>query len=105
MLRPLGDFLNRAINKTGAKRSIDATLIVESVAPLLLQIIPELRRGDFDVISYRNGVLTVAVVNPTVGHEIASRAEAILDVLRDTFSEQQFLRLRTIPLVVPDDGF
>lgn len=104
-LKPLGDFLDRAIARTGAKRSIDATLIVEAARPIITQILPEFRPADFEVVSYHKFTLTIATANPAVAQELRMRSTVLIDVLNDTFPDQAIKRLRFVPLIIPDDGF
>ena len=99
MLKPLSDFLQGSLKRTGAKRSVDATMVVESVGPMILQIIPELRPADFDVISYRDGTVTIAVANPAISQELRLRAEPILEALADAFPEHPMHRLKFTPLI------
>lgn len=104
-LKPLGDFLDRAIARTGAKRSIDATLIVEATRPIITQMLPELRPADFEVVSYHKCMLTIATANPAIAQELRMRSDVLLEVLNDTFPDHAIKRLRFVPLVIPDDGF
>ena len=88
MFHPLKDFLDNALKRTGAERSVTASVIVEAAGPILLQLIPNLRPADFKVISYSNGCLTVAVASPPIGQEIKIRAESIVEALQDIFQNK-----------------
>ena len=103
MFRPLNEYLSQALRRTGATRQVTAATIVESSGPLVRQIIPELRQTDIRVTMYRDGVLTIGVSSPVVAQELRLRADAVLEVLRDTFPQQPFVRLRTVPLVEEDE--
>ena len=105
MFHPLKDFLNNALKRTGAERSVTAQVIVEASGPALLQIIPNLRPADFKVVSYNDGCLTVAVASPPVGQEIKIRADSILEALRDIFPAKPMGRLRIIPLIESNEEF
>src|SRR3989338_442454 len=99
MFRPLKDYLSNAVRRTGAERSITAAVIVEAAAPILFQLVPELRPTDFRFVSYRSGVLTVAAANPAVAEELRLRESAILEVLGETFPGQPMIQLRLGPLI------
>lgn len=105
MFHPLKDFLPNALKRTGAELSVTAATIVEAAQPILLQVIPNLRPADFEVVSYRDGTMTVAVVSPAVGQEIRMREEPILEALRDTFPSKHFKRVRIIPLIEEEAEF
>jgi len=105
MFHPLKNYLPDALRRTGAERSVTAVMIVESAGPILLQIVPQLRPADFEVISYSQGCLTVAVSSPAVGQELRMRAEAILEALRETFHQDQIRRLKLVPLIEQGDEF
>ena len=99
MLKPLADLLPGSLQRTGAKRSVDATMIVETTRPMILQIIPELRPSDFEVVSYRDGTITIAVANPTISQELRLRTEPILEALADAFPSHPMKHLKFIALI------
>lgn len=105
MFHPLKDFLDNALKRTGAERSVTANVIVEASGPILLQLIPNLRPADFKVISYHDGYLTVAVASPPVGQEIKIRAESILEALQDIFRNKPITRLKIVPLIEENEEF
>lgn len=105
-MKRLSDYLNSAINRTGAARTIKAAVVVEQAGHLLLQIMPELRPGDYKILSLRNGTLTIATMSPTLAQEIRLRREPYLEVLKDTFPQIQIARLRFVPMPFnPEDDF
>jgi hypothetical protein len=105
MFRPLKDYLSAALQRTGAAPAVTAAGVVEAAGPLILQVVPTLKPADFVVVSYRDGWLTVAVAHPAVGAELRLHDDALLDVLRDTFPGQRFVRVRTTPLVEESGEF
>lgn len=96
MLRSLSHYLDDAMRRSGAKRSVDAAVIVETAKPILLQLMPELRPTDLQVQFYREEALTIGVASSVVGQELRLREDVILDVLRDTFPGHVFARLRIV---------
>jgi hypothetical protein len=105
MLNKLGNFLDDALKRSGSKTSVDAHIIVENAGPIILQIIPELRPGNFRIEYFKGGCLTIGVVSPVVGQELKIRQEVILEALRDTFYGHRFEKLRIIPLVEKDEEY
>lgn len=103
MFQSIKDFLPSALRRTGAERSVNASIIVETAEPIILQIIPELRPADLEVVSYRNGALHIAVQSPTVKQEISFRAEAILETLREIFPNTPIERLKFSPLMPKEE--
>lgn len=102
MLIPLKHYLDEALKRSGAGRSVEAAVVVENARAIILQIVPELREADVDVVSYRKGTLTIAVASPAVGQELRLRSEPIVDVLNETFTGQPIERLRFVPRVDRD---
>lgn len=105
MLRPIKDYLDQALHRTGAERSVKAATIVEAAGPLIRNVAPELRPADFEVVSYRDGTLRLAVASPVVAQELRLHSEPILDVLRDTFPSHAFQRLVFSTLVEREREF
>ena len=105
MFHPLKDFLDQALKRSGAERSVTASMIVQTAGPILLQLIPSLRAADFKVISYKNGSLTVAVASTLAGQELRIRSAAILEALQDIFQNKPMDRLKIVPLVEEDEEF
>lgn len=105
MFHPLKDFLPQALKRSGAERSVTAAMIVEAARPILLQIVPQLRPADFEVVSYNQGCLTVAVASPAAAQELKMRDEAILEALRETLGQNQIRRLKFVPLIEQEDEF
>lgn len=102
MLNPLSKFLQDAVKRTGQKQSIDASVIVDSARPIILQILPELRPADFEIVSYRDGILTIATASPIISQELRLHAEPIIDALRDAFANPM-TKLRYVPLVEKEE--
>jgi hypothetical protein len=99
MFHPLKDYLEGALRRTGAARSVKASVIVEAAGPLINNMIPALRPSDWRVVSYRDGRLTIAVANSVVAQELRLRREPLMDVLRDTFPDHRFEYVRIVPLI------
>jgi hypothetical protein len=103
-MKRLSDFLDKAINRTGASRTIKAAVVVEQAGHLLSQIMPQLRPGDYKVLSLRNGTLTIAATSPSLAQEIRLRREPLLEVLNDTFPKTEIKRLRFVPMPFDAEG-
>ncbi len=104
MWEPLGNFLPAAAKRTGQAPQLDASRIVEAAAPVILQIIPQLRPVDFRVISYRDGTLTVATASPVVASELRLRQQPLLQALEETLGGRPSIqRLRYIPMPQEED--
>lgn len=104
MWEPLATFLPAAAKRTGQAPQLDASRIVEVSAPVITQIIPELRPVDFRVISYRDGTLTLATASPVVTSELRLRQEPILQALRESLGERPLIsRLRFVPMPQDED--
>lgn len=105
-MRKLSDYLDKAINRTGAARTVKAAVVVEQAGHMLAQIMPQLRPGDCKVLSLRNGTLTIAATNPALAQEIRLRREPLLEVLNETFPKTEIKRLRLVPMPFdPEDNF
>ncbi|MFA5954593.1 MAG: DciA family protein [Patescibacteria group bacterium] len=102
MLKPIADFLQSALNRTGAERVVSAAVVVENAEPLMRQILSDLHPADIRVISYKLGTLTIGAANPTVGQEVKMRSEALLEALRSTFPNQGIVRIRVRPMARED---
>lgn len=103
MFTPIGNFLDKAARRTGAAKSIKAAVIIEQAGPLIYQIMPQLRPGDFKVVSYARDTLTISTLSPTLAQEIKMYKDPLLEVFNDTFAPHQFKRLRFVPMAFDQD--
>lgn len=97
-MKKISDFLDRAINRTGAAKTIKAAVVVEQAGYLLQQIMPQLKIGEYKVLSLKFGTLTIAAISPVLAQEIKMRREPILEVLNETFPNSDIKRLKFVPM-------
>lgn len=105
MWEPLANFLPQAARRTGAERSINAALVVETAGPIILQIMPQLRQADFKVVSYRDGCLTIGSASAMVSAELRTRQTVIIEALNDSMPGKTITRLRFVPLLKEEDDY
>lgn len=98
MFKPLGSYLNKAVSRTGVAKTVKAAVIVEQASHLFIQVLPQLRPGDFKVISFRAGTLTIAAMSPSLAHDIRLHREPLLEVLQDAFPDAGIKRFRFVPM-------
>ncbi|PJE75660.1 hypothetical protein COV04_03615 [Candidatus Uhrbacteria bacterium CG10_big_fil_rev_8_21_14_0_10_48_11] len=97
MLKSIGDYLQGALNRTGADRAVSAAVVVENAELIIRQMLPDLHPADLSVVSFAHGTITIGAANTAVGQELKLRADALLEALRSTFPKQGIKRLRVRP--------
>jgi hypothetical protein len=75
----LDDTLNRHAKILGIEKQVEAVGVVEKATEVIAKYIP---REDFEVISFKDGVLKVGVDNNIVGNELALCSNQILKGLK-----------------------
>jgi hypothetical protein len=85
------NILSKRIQELGIERQVEAVGVVEDAVKVIAEILP---RQDFEVISFKDGVLKVAVASCAAASELQiSSAKVIADAGQSTLK-----RLRIIPI-------
>ena len=98
MWQPFGELIDHAINRAGVKRTVSAAVVVDAAQQLIVQVVPELRPTDFQVVSFKGGTITIIVASAMVASELSIRTEALLDALRHELPESGIMRLLFRPM-------
>ena len=77
MLHPIGRDLKKSISKAGISREIEAFQICESWQKIIKVIFTEEVAKKSQAIKYRNGMLTVAVLNSVLAQEFKFKEDEI----------------------------
>lgn len=94
---PLKDLLTRHIKTKGFTGKVEATLVLEEFDKIVRKIWPPDIAAAMKGAYFRNGVLAIAVLHPTVGQEIKFRKELILAELARKFGNG---KVKDIMLIV-----
>jgi hypothetical protein len=82
---PLKDLLSRHIKTKGFIGKVEATLVIEEFDKIVRKIWPLDVAVAMKAAYFRNNILAVAVLHPTVGQEIKFRKELLLAELARKF--------------------
>lgn len=77
MLSSIGSDLGKSINKAGISRQIEAVLICDLWEKAICDIFGKQVAEKSQALHFKNGVLTVAVLNPVLAQEFKFKEEEI----------------------------
>lgn len=77
MLNSIGGDLLKSINKAGIARQIEAVAVCDLWEKVICAIFGEQVREKSQALHFKNGVLTVAVLNPVLAQEFKFKEEEI----------------------------
>jgi hypothetical protein len=87
MLNSIGSDLKKSINKAGISRQIEAVAVCDLWERIICHIFGEQVSGKSQALHFKNGILTVAVLNPVLGQEFRFKEEEIKRELNKGRSE------------------
>lgn len=76
----INDLLQGSLNRLGIARQVEAVGVVEKATEEIAKYIP---KEDFEVISFKDGILKISARSSVVAGEISYKKELILKVLKN----------------------
>jgi len=77
MLNSIGGDLKKSINKAGITRQIEAVAVCDLWEKIICQIFGEQVIGKTQALHFKDGILTVAVLNPVLAQEFRFKEKEI----------------------------
>ncbi len=93
---PIRDVLPKVLNQKGLKQAAEAALICEKWNKVLKEIFKDKFCDQIKVISFKNGELKVAVLNPSVGQELQLHSSDLIKDLNNLLSSNIVKRVRIV---------
>jgi len=94
MLAPLKNFLNKSINKAGIKRSVEAARVCFFWEGIIKEIFNQEAVEKSKAIRFRNGILTVAVLNSTLAQEFNFKEREIKRKINEKLGGEKVRKIR-----------
>ncbi len=93
---PLREILPKILNQRGLKRQAEAGLICEKWNLVIKETFKEKICDQTKVISFKNGELKVAVLNPSIGQELQLHSADLIKKLNQLLSDNSVKRIRIV---------
>ncbi len=88
MLNSIGADLQKSINKAGIAKQVEAFQVCDLWEKTVCQIFGKQIVGQSQALYFKNGILTVAVLNPVLAQEFKFKEEEIKNILNSNQREK-----------------
>jgi hypothetical protein len=93
---PIGSLIDKALDRTGIRRQVQATLILDKFNNLCYQKWGDKAEGKVKALYVKNKVLTVACLNSSLAQEIQLNAHIFIKEINKNFGEAEVERIRFV---------
>jgi hypothetical protein len=84
---PIGSLVNKALDRTGVRRQVEATVVLDKFNELCDKKWGEKTKGKVQAIHIKNKILTVACLNSVLAQEIQFNAHIFIKEINREFGE------------------